>query len=394
MSRHTLNSVLCCPIFPLKNLTIMILKEERNIAFELMPKMTTFLEACSLLDLEQGDSQVLADLFRTVGQPGLAIAKELGGGGVSAVHMAQLHTWIGAQCPSLALMMTMHHHTVAGMMGGSRFFPDIQGLLSLVARDNLLVASGFSEGRPHAPILESRMTVEKTHDGYLVNGSKKPCTMTHNFDVITFGVNHVDPQGQTQIGIGVAFAGDPSIERKKFWSAPHLQAADSHEVIFNNLRVPESMMCFSTAVDNQLDDAQHGTGNHLFAIWFQLLACASYLGMASALASRALSGHKGSEDDRARLLIDLQGATMALRGLAGSIDEGRFLRSDLARAQATRFSVQEAVNRISTRAFEILGGMAFMSCEDVAYLLVATRLFAFHPTSRLASTPFLCEQLS
>ncbi len=377
----------------MKTLITMYLHDERNTAFELMPRMVDFLEAASLLDLERGKPKRLADMFRSVGLPGLAVAKELGGAGISALKLAQLHTWVGAHSPSLALMMTMHHHTVAGMMAAARFFPDIQGLLGLVARDNLLVASGFSEGRAHAPILESTMAVEKIAGGYLVNGSKKPCTMTHNFDVITFGVNYLDPEGETHVGIGVGFAGDASIERTPFWSVPHLLAADSHEVTFNNLMVPDAMMCFSAAVDDQLDDAQQGTGNHLLAIWFQLLASASYLGMASALASRALSANKGSLDDRAALLIDLQGATMALRGLAGSIDENRFLRSDLARAQATRFSIQAAVNRISTRAFEILGGMAFMSSEEVAYLLVATRLFAFHPTSKLVSTPFLCEQL-
>lgn len=372
----------------------MLLQEERNTAFKWMPEMVSFLETASLLDLERGESRRLADLFRKFGQPALTIGKELGGAGASALDMAQLHTWVGAHCPSLAIMMTMHHHTVAGMMAARHFFPDIQGLLAMIARDNLLVASGFAEGRTNTPILASTMTVEKTLGGYLVNGSKKPCTMTHHFDLITFGVNCMDPQGQPQIGIGVGFAADPSIERKEFWSVPHLQAADSHEVIFNNLMVPEAMMCFSAAVDDQLDEAQQGTGNHLFAIWFQLLASASYLGMASALASRALTGKKGSQEDRALLLIDLQGATMALRGLAASIDDNRFLRSDLARAQATRFAIQDAVNRISTRAFEILGGMAFMSSEEVAYLLVATRLLAFHPTSRLASTAFLCEQLS
>ncbi|MBH3422739.1 acyl-CoA dehydrogenase family protein [Pseudomonas gessardii] len=371
----------------------MFLQEERTTAFELIPEMALCLETTSLLDFERGESQRLADMLQRVGQPALTIAKELGGAGASALSMAQLHTWVGAHCPSLAIMMTMHHHTVAGMMAARHFFPDIQGLLGLIARDNLLVASGFAEGRTNTHISESTMAVEKTLDGYLVNGSKKPCTMTHHFDVITFGVNYLDPQGQTQIGIGVGFAEDPSIERKKFWSVPYLQAADSHEVTFNNLLVPEAMMCFSTAIDDQLDDAQQGTGNHLFAIWFQLLASASYLGMASALAARALAGNKGSPDDRALLLIDQQGATMALRGLAASIDDNRFLRSDLARAQATRFSIQEAVNRISTRAFEILGGMAFMSSEDVAYLRVATGLLAFHPTSRLASTHFLCEQL-
>lgn len=64
----------------------------------------------------------------------------------------------------------------------------------------------------------------------MVNGSKKPCTLTHYFDVITFGINYLDPEGRTHIGMGVGFAGDSNIERKKFWSVPHLQAADSHEV--------------------------------------------------------------------------------------------------------------------------------------------------------------------
>ena len=359
-----------------------------------MPELTILLETASLLELERGQSQSLANMFRQHGQPGIVIAKELGGEGISAVKLAQLHTWVGAHCPSLAVMMTMHHHTAAGMMAASRFFPDLQALLSSVARDKLLVASGFAEGRAHANILESTMAVERTADGFVVNGSKKPCTMTHHFDAITFGVNYVDPEGQTNIGIGVGFADDPSIERRTFWSVPHLQAADSHEVRFNNLLVPASRMYFSKTLNNQRDDAQAETGDYLFAIWFQLLASASYLGMASALASRALSLNKGSQDDRALLLIDLQGATMALRGLAVSIDENRFSRRDLARAQATRFSVQEAVNRISTRAFEILGGMAFMSSEETAYLLVATRVLAFHPTSRLASAAFLCEQLS
>ncbi|WP_139113404.1 acyl-CoA dehydrogenase family protein [Pseudomonas sp. 34 E 7] len=372
----------------------MFLTQERNTAFELIPQLASFLESASLLELERGESQRLADVFRTVGQPGLAIAEALGGRGVSARKLAQLHTWVGAHCPSLAVMMTMHHHTIAGMMAASHFFPDLQGLLSIVAGNDLLVASGFAEGRAHSDILASTMAVEKTADGYIVNGSKKPCTMTHHFDVMTFSVNYVDPQGDVHLGIGAALAGDPCIEREKFWSVPHLQAADSHEVRFNNLVVPESMMHFSKTVDEQLGEDQQGTGNHLFAIWFQLLASASYLGMACALASRALTAGKGSQEDRALLLIDLQGATMALQGVATSIDENRFLRADLARAQATRFSVQEALNRIGTRAFELMGGMAFMSSEEVAYLLVATRVLAFHPTSRIASSAFLCEQLS
>ncbi|AZF43180.1 hypothetical protein C4J87_3024 [Pseudomonas sp. R1-43-08] len=58
----------------------MLLTEERTTAFELLPQLAAFLESASLLELEQGPSQRLADLFRTVGRPGLAIAEALGGG--------------------------------------------------------------------------------------------------------------------------------------------------------------------------------------------------------------------------------------------------------------------------------------------------------------------------
>src|SRR5260221_245764 len=80
---------------------------------------------------------------------------------------------------------------------------------------------------------------------------------------------------------------------------------------------------------------------------------ASYLGMASALAARALQHKKGSQDDRAMLQIDLQGAALTLRRLASLVNAHRFDAKGPARAQATRFAVREAVNRVGTRAFEL-----------------------------------------
>lgn len=372
----------------------MILQEERSTALALAPELVAQLESSSLLALERGTAQQLVNLFRSFGQPGLAISNELGGGGVSAAALVQLHMWVASRCPSLAVMMTMHHHTVAGMMMGSAFFPEISGLLRMVAHDRLLVASGFSEGRAHAPNLESKMAVRKTDGGYIINGSKKPCTMTHHFDVMTLGINYLDPTGTNQMGIGMAFAADPAIERHPFWQAPHLKAADSNAVVLRDLFIPDAMMCSSATVDAHLDESQRGAGENMFAIWFQLLASASYLGMAAALAERALDHKKGSQDDRAMLLIELQGATLTLNGLATLVDAQRFDAQDLARAQAARFSVQETVNRISTKAFEVLGGMAFLASEEPAYLLVATRLMAFHPSSKLASAAFIAEQLA
>jgi alkylation response protein AidB-like acyl-CoA dehydrogenase len=372
----------------------MLLADEKKIAQTVVPDLVRSLESLSLLELERSGSEFIATLFRDCGGANLLVAKELGGGGMSGREIAQLLTWVGSHCPALAVMMTMHHHTVAGMMAGSQFFPQIKELLGGVAQNNWLVASAFSEGRAHSHNLQSKMRVERAPGGYTINGAKKPCTMTHHFDVITMGVNYAENAGPTRIGIGMAFADDPAIERRKFWGASHLQAADSNEIIFRNLFVPEQFMCFSDDVDGKTEQDKQVVGENMFAIWFQLLAAASYLGMASAMAKQALSNNKGSETDRVALLIDIQGASASLAGLAELVDKQSFCSRSLAKAQAIRFSVQEAVHRISTKAFEVMGGIAFLTSEEPSYLLVATRLLSFHPSSKLASSSLMCAELT
>ncbi|HYL05012.1 MAG TPA: acyl-CoA dehydrogenase, partial [Thermoanaerobaculia bacterium] len=49
-----------------------------------------------------------------------------------------------------------------------------------------------------------------------------------------------------------------------------------------------------------------------------------------------------------------------------------------------RFAVQQAIERVAAHAAELLGGMAFITSPDVAYLLAASRALAFHPPSRLS----------
>jgi alkylation response protein AidB-like acyl-CoA dehydrogenase len=56
----------------------------------------------------------------------------------------------------------------------------------------------------------------------------------------------------------------------------------------------------------------------------------------------------------------------------------------LVQSLLVRFSVQQAIERITARAAELLGGMAFIKSPDVGYLYAASRALAFHPPSRLS----------
>jgi hypothetical protein len=65
----------------------------------------------------------------------------------------------------------------------------------------------------------------------------------------------------------------------------------------------------------------------------------------------------------------------------------------LVQSLLVRFSVQQSIERVSARAAELLGGMAFIGSPDVAYFLAASRALAFHPPSRLSVAPAIDSYL-
>ena len=54
----------------------------------------------------------------------------------------------------------------------------------------------------------------------------------------------------------------------------------------------------------------------------------------------------------------------------------------LARVIMARYSVQGAIDRVTLHAAELLGGIVFLSSNDVVCLLASARALAFHPPSR------------
>jgi hypothetical protein len=47
-----------------------------------------------------------------------------------------------------------------------------------------------------------------------------------------------------------------------------------------------------------------------------------------------------------------------------------------------RYAVQGAIERVTFQAAELPGGIAFLTSNDVVWLLASARALAFHPPSR------------
>ncbi|HSD47607.1 MAG TPA: acyl-CoA dehydrogenase family protein [Pyrinomonadaceae bacterium] len=367
-----------------------LLTRERETLNALFPSLDDELAALPLMQMEQPGNPAIP-LFREHKGTSLLIPHDYEGKGATPLQALRVQVAIANRSPSLAVATTMHHFSVASVVEmvqrkvGSGFE---WMLLQGIAKNNLYVASGFAEGRSGAGILNSSMKVERNAEGLIINGSKKPCSLSSSMNLLTASLVIHKDDGEPELAIATIPAETAGITRRPFWKSPILAGAESDEVILENVSVP-SMLVSYLGSPSQLDLIQ-ARG----FLWFELLISGSYLGVATALAERCLEARKGNPSERVSLVTELEGAMAALEGIAAAMTETAANEDQLlARALFVRYAVQGAIERATARAVELLGGMSFINSSDVSYLYSAARGLAFHPPSRTSIANALDQHL-
>lgn len=360
------------------------LKRERTTLEQFLPTLDAKLAEIPLTEIEKPGNpglQILRELEGTA----LLIPREHGGKGASPVEAIQIHRAVATRSPSLAIAMTMHNFSVATLVEYLFYGDYTVELLQQVSGGQLLVASGFAEGRTGTSILDPLMKATPCEGGgYVVNGSKKPCSLSNSMHILTASVAVPAPgNGHYRRAVAVVPADAEGIIRKPFWKGTVLAGAESDEVALNDVQIADGQIFFPE-VEEGLDAVEAGG-----FLWFELIVSASYLGVASALVERVIQAGRGTAEERTQLAVETEGAMTALEGVARWMLTGERGESILTQALFVRFAVQQAIQRVSAHAAELLGGMSFIGSPDVAYLLAAGRALAFHPPSRLSVAPAL-----
>jgi len=356
-----------------------------------LPSLDAALAGLPLAEMEKPGNPAIR-IFRDHGGSGLLIPVKHGGAGATPLDAMRVQFAVGSRAPSLAIATTMHHFSVAtivemvAMKLGSGFE---WMLLEAIAQQKLLVASGFAEGRSGAGIMTSFLRVERTKDGFVVNGSKKPCSLTHSMDLLTASMIVTGRGGEPELAVAIIPSETPGLERRPFWTNAILAGAESDEVCLTNVAVQEKVVSYLGS-PGQLDELQSRG-----FLWFELLISASYLGMAAGLAERVIKIGKGGAVERAQLGIEIIGALTALEGIARAMDgeHAGESRQELARALFVRYTVQRAIENATTLATELLGGMAFMTSSEPSYLAAAAHCLVFHPPGRFSAAQALAKYL-
>jgi alkylation response protein AidB-like acyl-CoA dehydrogenase len=174
---------------------------------------------------------------------------------------------------------------------------------------------------------------------------------------------------------------------RPFWNSPVLAGAESEEVVLDDVEVPaELLVRTGVTVDGCLDRL-----NTVGFLWFEALMTASYLGAASALVERTLADTRTTAAVRAQAVGAVESVALMLEGLAAHAAAGQIGEETLARALVCRYAAQDAISRVLELCVEALGGMAFISSGDIAYLHSACRALSFHPPSRARMSEPLVE---
>lgn len=366
------------------------LEEDRVVCDKLLPGLRQQLADLPLAELESESSPAI-EIFRAHGGTNLLVPQSYGGLDASPLDAARVLRALAAQAPSMTVATMMHHFSlgtlfaVAELVGEGSDLEEI--LLRRVVEERMLVASGFAEGRTQQGILSPTMKADEAPGGYLVNGAKKPCSLSRSMDLLTASVGITQQDGEVAMGLLMLPADTPGISVHPFWSTFALAGAESNEVRLTDVLVtPEQII----APDPSLAEAMTELTT-VGLIWFQMTVCASYTGIASGLVERVLERARGSVGDRAALAVRVESAAALTEGLARRIMDSDTGNDALAAALVTRFAVQDAISATVNQAVELLGGMAYIGSSDVAYLAAASHCIAFHPPSRSSTAEGLLD---
>ncbi|MEV6650774.1 acyl-CoA dehydrogenase family protein [Streptomyces sp. NPDC051219] len=368
------------------------LEAAREVCEGYLPGLLDKLGGHSLEELERPGSPAIG-LFRAHGGPSLVIPKTYSGLGAGPLDAVAVTRALAAVSPSLAVATTMHHFSVATLFsladslqsGGVEW-----ALLEGIVEQNLLVASGFAEGRPGRGILTPTMQARPDAKGYRINGSKKPCSLSGSMDLLTASVALPNEDGTSDMAVLLVPRQAEGLTVHPFWSSWALAGAESDEVRLTDVLVDEQQVMRTQLGSNRELDELQTVG----FIWFEVLISASYLGIASGLAERVISSGRGSVTERAELVTRLETASLLLEGAARMITDGETDNAALAKSLLARYGAQDAIADTVRRAVELLGGMAFIGGGDIPYLAAASHGLSFHPPSRSSFSEPLIEHVT
>jgi acyl-CoA dehydrogenase len=254
------------------------------------------------------------DRLRDAGWLGLAVPAELGGTGATIGEMADRLRMLAGHAPNAALVLSMHTHvTLATAFRWRNGAAPAEGLLRRIADEGIFVASTGGND-----FLKPSGEAKPVDGGFLVSGRKQFCSGSLSAAVFNTWVMDGGGSGEA-LAMGVPASAD-GVRIEETWDALGMRGTGSHDVVFEDVFVPEA----SVAVRRPLG-VVHPSIQAITVHAFPVIM-AVYLGVAEAARDRAvdLLGSRATPSSQ-RLIGEadqhLATASWTLRGIIDDIGD-------------------------------------------------------------------------
>ena len=277
----------------------------------------------------------------------------------------------GALSPSLAIASCMHHFSVATLQEMVKYKPECleQLLLKDIAKNKLLVASAFCEGVPFSDVLDSSIFATPHKKGYLISGIKEPCSLAYEMDILSASVK-IDKGNKSELFVAILHKNVKGLSVRPYWKAPFFQASQSESIVLENVYVPKEML---SRLDMGAADDVSATGY----IWFEMLLCASYLGMAYGLLEKVNKLTLIPQNNAVLIYSKLESSAMLLAAIATDSFENKKIL--LGKVFLCRYSLQKTIIETVNKIVSFVGGINYLNNPCYAMLVQAIQAFNFHP---------------
>lgn len=303
------------------------------------------------------------------------VPAELGGVGLDLRALASLLQSMAHACPSTALAFAMHTHIIASTTWRWRHQKaPVAPLLERVARERiLLVSTGGGDW------IDSSGEARRAEGGYKVAMRKPFSSGSPAGDIlVTSSVLREEGAAAQVIHFGVPMKA-PGLRIEPTWSAMGMRATGSHDVVLEDVFVPES------AVNVRRPQGEwHPLFDVLSAIALPLIYSV-YFGVAEAARERALAlARRRKPDEHALQALGEMENQLALArlALADWVELGMALRpgkADSARALTNRTLVARGVLGAVDAAMSAVGGAAFFRRNGLEQLFRDAQGARYHP---------------
>lgn len=181
--------------------------------------------------------------LRESGYLALAVPQEFGGFGATPLELMLAQGRLGWGDGSVALSSTMHHLQTAGVANNLQWPPALrEQVLREIADHGALINSIASEPELGSPSRGGlyQTTATRRGDHWVIDGRKTFSTLS---PALTWGVvllTVVDGDREPERGTFLVRMDSPGIRIEETWDTMAMRATGSHDVIFDQVVVPDS----------------------------------------------------------------------------------------------------------------------------------------------------------